>query len=61
MYAWKVGETDKSNLRNRIDARDHHNEIAECPLHGCTVVSRLINEVWQWTHERGCKHRRVKK
>lgn len=60
MFAWKVGETDRA-LSNRIDARNHPNRIAECPLCGREVVSRLINTVWQWKHEKGCSQRRPKK
>ena len=51
MYAWPIDTEDKTDLSKRIDARDHHNEIAECPLHGCTVISRQRNGVWQWCHE----------
>ena len=50
-YAWPIGQDDKTDLRNRILADDHHGELAECPLHGCTVISRKRNSVWQWVHE----------
>ena len=55
MYAWAIDQDDKTDLSQRIDAREHHNEIAECPLHGCTVVSRERNGVWQWVHENSRK------
>lgn len=51
MYAWPIDADDKTDLSRRIDARDHPNELAECPLHGCTVISRKRNDIWQWVHE----------
>ena len=50
-YAWPIGQNNKTDLGQRICADDHHNEVAECPLHGCTVISRKRNGIWQWVHE----------
>lgn len=55
MYAWPKGEVDRTDLNNRIQADLHHNQEAACPLHGCSVVSTLVNDIWQWVHEARCR------
>ena len=58
MYAWPVGEVDRVDLNNRIDANEHQNEEGVCPLHGCVVVSSFVNDIWQWVHKSGCRQPR---
>lgn len=55
MYAWPCQEVDRTNLDNRIDAEEHQNEEGVCPLHGCAVVSKFVNGIWQWMHKAGCQ------
>ncbi len=58
MYAWSKGEVDRENLSNRIRADLFQNEEGICPLHGCAVVSTLLNGIWQWTHKACSNSRR---
>jgi hypothetical protein len=50
MYAWAIGEKDRTNLAKRIRADQHQGQEAVCPLHGCRVLSHFFNGVWQWVH-----------
>ena len=53
-YAWAYG-SDFKELSERVDAENAQGQHAICPLHGCSVVSRNVNGVWQWVHENGRK------
>jgi hypothetical protein len=49
MFAWGPGQPQIDQSK-RWKATEHQGERAICPLHGCDVESRLVNNIWQWVH-----------
>lgn len=57
-YAWPNDDTiDRTNIRNRIDASKHRNELAVCCFCG-KLVESVCNEfgVWEWSHTMFAAH-----
>ena len=50
LYAYPQGWTGPPDPSKRIRADEHQGAMGVCPLHGCTVMSRVRNGIWQWVH-----------